>query len=69
MELMQGFHDNGKQGQVKLGNVGSDLRVCVARVGIMAAQQGVNGTYGLFMKKENAVGAKEVVKWSVCVKI
>lgn len=58
VELMQRLHDDGNEGQVELSNVGSDLRVIVARVCIVAAQQGVNGTNGLFMKEENAVGKK-----------
>lgn len=62
VELMQRLHDDGNEGQVELSNVGSDLRVIVARVCIMAAQQGVNSTYGLFMKKENAVGKKRTYK-------
>lgn len=32
VELMQRLHDDGDEGQVELGNVGSDLRVIVARV-------------------------------------
>lgn len=38
--------------------MGSDLRLTVARVCIMAAEQGVNSTNGLFMKEENPVGEK-----------
>lgn len=60
VQLMQRLHDDGNEGQVELSNVGSDLRVTVARVCIMAAQQGVNCTYGLFMKKEKAVGKKYI---------
>lgn len=53
---MQRLHDDVDEGQVELGNVGSDLRVPVARVCIMATQQGVNCTDGLFMKEEHPVG-------------
>lgn len=53
VELMQGLHDDGDEGQVELSDVGSDLRVPVPRVCIMAAQQGVNSTNGFFMKEEN----------------
>lgn len=56
VELIERLHDDGNEGQVELSNVGSDLRVHVSRVCIMAAQLGVNGTNGLFMKEENAVG-------------
>ena len=59
MELMQRLHDDGDEGQVELSDVGSDLRVSVTRVCIMAAQQGVNGTNGLFMKEENPTGKKK----------
>lgn len=59
MELLQRVHDDGDEGQVELSNVGSDLRVSVARVSIMAAQQGVNSTDGLFMKEENPVCIKK----------
>lgn len=55
---MQCLHDDGDEGQVELSDVGSDLWVRVARVCIMAAQQGVNSTNGLFMKEENSVGKK-----------
>lgn len=41
--------------------MGSDLRVGVTRVCVMAAQQGVNGTNGLFMEEENPAGPK--LKW------
>lgn len=58
VELMQRLHDDGDEGQVELSDVGSDLRVDVARVCIMAAEQGVNSTNGLFMKEENPVGQK-----------
>lgn len=58
VELMQRLHDDGDEGQVELSNVGSDLRLTVARVCIMAAEQGVNSTNGLFMKEENPVGEK-----------
>lgn len=66
VELMQRLHDDGNEGQVELSNVGSDLRVIVARVCIVAAQQGVNGTNGLFMKEENAVGKKIIYQYN-CV--
>lgn len=56
MELMQRLHDDGDEGQVELSDVGSDLRLTVAGVCIMAAEQGVNRTNGLFMKEENPVG-------------
>lgn len=59
VELMQRLHDDGDEGQVELSDVGSDLRVSVSRVCIMAAQQGVNGTNGLFMKEENPTGEKK----------
>lgn len=61
MELMQRLHDDGDEGQVELSDVGSDLRVSVARVCIMAAQQGVNGTDGLFMKEKNPVGKTKYI--------
>lgn len=41
--------------------MGSDLWVSVARVCIMAAQQGVNSTNGLFMKEENPVSKKKYI--------
>ena len=56
VKMMQRLHDDGDEGQVELSYMGSDLRVTVARVCIMAAEQGVNGTNGLFMKEENPVG-------------
>lgn len=69
MELLQRVHDDGDEGQVELSNVGSDLRVSVARVSIMAAQQGVNSTDGLFMKEENPVciKKKKVYEYNCCV--
>lgn len=56
IELIQCLHDNCNQGQVELGNVSPDLRVLVARICIMAAQQGVHSTNGFFVEEENAVG-------------
>lgn len=54
MELMQGLHDDGDERQVELSDLGSDLWVSVARVSVVAAQQGVNSTDGLFVKEEHA---------------
>lgn len=56
---MQRLHDDWDERQVELSHVGSDLRVPVARVCIVATQQGVNGTNGFFMKEENPVGDKQ----------
>lgn len=53
VELMQGLHDDRDERQVELSNVGSDLRITVARISIMAAHQGVDSTYCFFMKEEN----------------
>lgn len=60
VELMQRLHDDRDQGQVELSYVGSDLRVLVARVCIVATQQGVNSTDGFFMKEKNPVGDKQI---------
>lgn len=65
VELMQRLHDDGDEGQVELSDVRSDLRVSVARVCIMAAQQRVNSTNGLFMKEENPVGEKTCISKTV----
>lgn len=59
VELMQRLHDDGDERQVELSQVSSDLRVLVARVCIVAAQQGVNSTDGLFMEEENPEGKKK----------
>lgn len=56
VELMQRLHDDGDEGQVQLSDVGSDLRLAVAWVCIVAAEQGVDCTNGLFMKEENPGG-------------
>ena len=69
MELLQCLHDDGDEGQVELSNVGSDLRVSIARVCIMAAQQGVNGTNGLFMEEENAEGEEIKTRISTIVSL
>ena len=58
VELMERLHDDGDEWQVELSDVGSDLRVGVTGVCIMAAQQGVNSTNGLFMKEKHPVGKK-----------
>lgn len=43
--------------------MGPDLGVLVARVCVMAAQQGVDGTDGLLMEEENTEGRnKEISK-------
>lgn len=63
VELMQCLHDDGDERQVELSEVGSDLRVLVARVCIMAAQQGVNSTDSLFMEEENPAGDR--IHWSL----
>ena len=60
MELMQRLHDDGDERQVELSDVGSDLRVVVARVCVMAAQQGVDCANGLFMEEENPVGENKI---------
>lgn len=49
MELMQRLQDDGDERQVQLSNVGFDLRVFVTKIRVMAAQEGVNSTDGLFM--------------------
>lgn len=56
VQLIQDLHDNWNKGQVELSNMGPDLRVLVARICIMAAQQGVYRTNGFFMEEENTVG-------------
>lgn len=54
--MIQCLHDNWNEGQVELGNVSPDLRVLIARICIMAAQQGVYSTNGFFVEEENTVG-------------
>lgn len=49
IELMQRLQDDGDERQVQLSNLGFDLRVFVTRIRIMAAQERVNSTDGLFM--------------------
>lgn len=58
VELMQSLHDDRDERQVELSNMTSDLRVPVATVCIMAAQQGVNSTDRFFMEEENPVDRK-----------
>lgn len=58
VELLQRLHDDGDEGQVELGDVGPDLRVSVAGVCVVAAQQGVDGADGFFMEEENPAGGK-----------
>lgn len=58
VELRKRVHDDGDERQVELSDVGSDLRVGVTKVCIVAAQQGVDSTDGLFMKEENPTGKK-----------
>lgn len=61
IELIQCLHNNGNERKIELSNMGSDLRITVARVCIMAAQQGVNSTNCLFMKEKNPVGERKKV--------
>lgn len=56
MELGQGVHDDGDEGQVELGDVGSHLGVRVARVRIMTAHQRVDCTDGLLMQEKHPGG-------------
>lgn len=60
VELIQCLHNDGNEGQVQLSNVGSDLGIPIARVCIVAAQQGVNSANSLFMKEENPAGKKKL---------
>jgi len=53
MELGQRLHDDEDEWQVELSDVTSDLGVGVAGVGVVAAQQGVDGTDGLLVEEEN----------------
>lgn len=66
MQVMQSLHNDGKQGQVELSNMSSDLRISVARVCIMTAHQGVNCTDGLFMEEEDPVGKTKAKTLGVC---
>lgn len=61
VELMQCLHDDGDERQVELGNMGFNLRVSITRVCVMAAQQGVDSTNGLFMKEENPAGDRKSI--------
>lgn len=62
IKLIQYLHDNWNKGQVELSNMGPDLKVLVAKICIMAAQQGVYRTNGFFMEEENTVGKKKKKK-------
>lgn len=44
VELRQRFHDDADQRQVKHGDAGLDLGICVARVGVVAGQEVVYDT-------------------------
>ena len=53
VELGQRLHDDEDERQVELSDVRPDLGVGVAGVGVMAAQQGVDGADGFLVEEED----------------